>query len=91
MGWLKKVKQAEKNAHKEAEQKVEEFRLKVSQLGREYGMAIVPVMEKYGLALEIQVLQKKDDNVEVLQNMKDGTPSDIEKGHAEIEALSKKM
>lgn len=60
MGFLKRFHQGQKKEQKETEQKVEEFKKKVGELGREYGMTIIPVITRYGLELEIQVLSKED-------------------------------
>jgi hypothetical protein len=59
MGFFHKQKQAEKNMQKEATNCVEEYKKLVSEVGRIFGMAIVPISTKYGLELEIQVLQTK--------------------------------
>lgn len=80
MGFLKKFKQKQKNKEKETNERAEEFKEKIRQLGREYGMAIVPIMTKYGLEIEIQV---------ITEERKEQLEKEIEKGNSE--ELTKKL
>ena len=60
MGFLSKLHQKEKNRkQKEVVSNVEKFKFLVSRLGKTFGMAIVPINTKYGLEVEIQILQDK--------------------------------
>jgi hypothetical protein len=81
MGMLKKLKLGEKKRNQEMNEKVEEFREEVRKLGKKFDMTIVPIMERYGLSLEIQVLS--DRQKEEIDNR------EIEKGN--VEHLSKKI
>ena len=80
MGFLKKFNRKQKEQHKIVEKRVEEFRTKVGELGRQYGMVIVPILTKYGLEVEIQVLQDKDPNKKEEATIEKGNLKGLSKG-----------
>ena len=81
MGIKKMLNRSRKNEQKELEEKQEKFRVEVNALGKKYDCAIVPIMTKYGLEVEIQVLKKEDMRI---------TPVDEELKTQEQEAKEKK-
>ncbi len=58
MGKTKKIHQAKNKKHKELSERVEEFKNKVIEAGKEEKMKIVPVMDKYELWLDIKYFGK---------------------------------
>lgn len=70
MGIFKRQKREETKKRNEMEDNVEYFRGLVGKLGRIFGMAIVPFMAKYGLEIEIQVLQDRESK-KALEELKE--------------------
>ena len=53
---IKKMHRLDKKQDKELQEKIEKFKQEIAEVGKKFGMTIVPVIEKYGPKLEVQIL-----------------------------------